>query len=213
MTRIFVSLARVPVRRLAPLGVLASLAAVGFAIPATAAAKVTSLTACQAITAPGSYRLDADLTTFSDCFDITASGVTLNLNGHSITTPLGMGSFGIDVAGGAANTNVVGPGTVTGWNTDAIGFDGSNGSVRGVTVTDNFVGISIGGPDNSIRGNVATRNGDAGIVANSGATDTTIIGNYAHDKAEDLVDDNLADCDNNVWRGNDFGTANQSCIH
>ena len=59
-----------------------------------------------------------------------------------------MGSFGIDVAGGAANTNVVGPGTVTGWNTDAIGFDGSNGSVRGVTVTDNFVGISIGGPDN-----------------------------------------------------------------
>ena len=39
-------------RRGALLAVLASLAAVGLSIPATAAAKVTSLTSCQVISSP-----------------------------------------------------------------------------------------------------------------------------------------------------------------
>lgn len=137
---------------------LGCLAAVGLAIPATAAAKVTSLTSCQPITAPGKYRLDADVTgaPAEDCFDISAGGVTLNLNGHTLTGGQ-PGGFGIFVPREAANVNVVGPGTLTGWE---IGIDGpgNNGSVRGVTATRNDFGVAINNfvAGASIRGNVAT---------------------------------------------------------
>jgi hypothetical protein len=213
VSRIFV-LARVILRRLGlAAGVLASLAAAGFAIPATAAAKVTSLRSCQTIAAPGAYRLDADISTDTtgDCFDITASGVTLNLNGHTITTPM-TGEVGVNVLGGATNANIVGPGTIGGWFEAAVFLGGGNGSLRGVTATDNFADIGILSAGNSIRGDVATGSEDAGIFAGPGATGNTIIGNFAHDNPDDLVDDN-ANCDSNVWRGNDFGTANQPCIH
>jgi hypothetical protein len=54
---------------------------------------------------------------------------------------------------------------------------------------------------------------DFGIVAETGATDNTIIGNVATGNLTvDLFDGNPG-CDGNVWRGNDFGTADISCIH
>lgn len=198
------------------LGVLASLAAVGLAVPTTAAAKVTSLTSCQAITVPGKYRLDADPTTIlpdGDCFDISTSGVRLNLNGHTLAgVPSG---FGIFVPKGAANVNVVGPGTLTGWETGIAG-PGDNGSVRGVTATNNNFGIAISNfvTGVSIRGNVATSNTSIGIAVGGGSTDNTIIGNFAHQNGESDLADGNNNCDSNVWRGNDFGTADpSSCIH
>ncbi len=203
MIRTFVSM-QVLRRRLAlAAGVLGCVAAVGFAIPAAAAAKVASLTSCETIAAPGMYRLDADISTgASVCFEITAGGVTLNLNGHTIS---GQGGFGIFPNGGA-NAKIVGPGTLTGWS-DGIQLHGGNGSVRGVTATNNEAGIFIDSGGNSIRGNVVTGNTFVGIVADFGTTDNTIIGNFVHDNSEaDLVDENL-NCGSNVWRGNDFGTA------
>jgi hypothetical protein len=208
-------------RRGALLGVLGCLAAVGLAIPATAAAKVTSLTSCQTIAAPGEYRLDADISvnspTPADCFDITASDVRLNLNGHTITGPQSeaFGSTAINVEGGAANAKIVGPGTLDLWDPNGISLGGGNGSVRGVTVTRDSIGIEIESSDNSVRGNLDTSNGFGvfGIDVDTG-TGNTIIGNSAHGNSGfDLVDNN-ANCDSNVWRGNDFGTAfPASCIH
>jgi hypothetical protein len=199
-------------RRGALLGVLASLAAVGLAIPASAAAKVTSLTSCGTISSPGKYRLDADVSTTSlDCFDITASDVTLHLNGHTVTA----GTFGFVVKASGSGDQIVGPGTVTGANTRAIGlFVGGNDTVRGVTVsvTGSSEGIEIGSAGNDVRGNVVTGTGTFGIVVDSLATGNTIIGNFAHGSGTDLVDNNV-NCDSNVWRGNDFGSANQTCIH
>ena len=197
-------------RRGALLGVLGCLAAVGLALPSTAAAKVTSLTSCQTISSPGKYRLDANVAArFSNCFDINAGGVTLNLNGHTITASAGSPS-GIDVGG--SGVKIVGPGTVTGFKEGIFLGGGGNGSVRGVTAAGNGIGIDLHSSGNDVRGNVTTDNSEFGIVADSGATGNMIIGNYAHgNTSDDLVDFNPS-CDSNVWRGNDFETANQSCI-
>lgn len=197
-------------RRRALLGALACSAAVGLAIPTTAAAKVTSLTSCQAIRSPGKYRLDANVSTSSVlCFEITANDVTLNLNSHTITG--NSAAFGILVLGGSG-AKIRGPGTVTSFGA-GIDVNGTNGSVRGVTATENsFEGIDLESPGNTVKGNVTTSN-SFGIFVDGGATGNTIIGNYSHgNSTDDLVDFN-SNCDSNVWRGNDFGTANQSCIH
>jgi parallel beta-helix repeat protein len=197
-------------RRGALPGVLGCLAAVGLAIPTTAAAKVTSLTSCQAITSPGKYRLDAGVTAppGSDCFDITAGGVTLSLNGHTVTGS--GGDVGIDVNG--SGVKIVGPGTVSGFG-NGIVLEGGDGSVRGVTVTGNDAqGIELESSGNDVRGNVATDN-FFGIAAGLLGTGNTIIGNYAHGNSNFDLFDLHSNCDSNVWRGNDFGIANQSCIH
>src|SRR5690349_23890201 len=96
-------------RREVLLGALACLTAVGLAIPMTAAAQVTRLTNCGVITAPGSYRLDADVTAKADtrvCFAIAASGVKLHLNGHTITGS-DIPSVGIDASIGFTNDEVL----------------------------------------------------------------------------------------------------------
>jgi parallel beta-helix repeat protein len=200
------------------LGALACTAAVSLAVPAAASASVTSLTSCQNITAPGTYRLDANVTLpvgVQECFVIFASDVTLLLNGHTVQGPLSppFAESGVDVQG--ANAKIVGPGTITGWGTFGIVLtSGGNGKVRGVTVTNNRDrGIFVSSAGNDLRGNVITDNEDGGIVLTVDGTANTIIGNSAHGNGEfDLVDPN-ANCDSNVWRGNDFGTANIGCIH
>src|SRR5262245_32144316 len=110
--RVFMSLGRIGSRAaVGGLGVLAGLAAVGFAIPATAAASVTSLTSCKTIAVAGKYRLDSDVapTQGGICIKIDASNVTLILNGHTVKGPDNKDA--IVVFGGSAK--ILGPGTVT----------------------------------------------------------------------------------------------------
>ena len=86
--------------------------------------------------------------------------------------------------------------------------------MRGVRLTSNTEGILIdaGSTGNDVRGNVATGT-KSGIDVSQGSIGNTIIGNSAQQNSFfDLEDDNTG-CDNNLWRGNDFGTASQSCIH
>lgn len=205
---------RVLTRGGALLGALACLAGVSLAVPASASASVTGLTNCGSITVPGKYRLDANVTGTDICFLIFVNGVTLRLNGHTIQGQ--SGDLGIFVVG--AKVDIVGPGTISGWGAAGIGFvnpstgQGGNGSVRHVTVTNNGgVGIGIASADNVIRHNVITDNG-SGIQVFS-AAGNTITGNFAHNNASFDMEDENANCGSNVWRHNDFGTANMSCIH
>jgi parallel beta-helix repeat protein len=193
-------------RRGALLGVLAGVLAVGF-VGSASASSVTSLTSCQDITSPGKYRLDADVTA-TGCFRIFADDVTLHLNGHTITEAAPATGDGIDVFG--SRDSVVGPGTITGTfglNIDLAGGD----SVVGVSMTTAVDGILIGGSGNSVRGNVVTGNFGYGIAAVGGGN--TIVGNSVHGNGLDDLFDNNPGCDSNVWKGNDFGTANLACIH
>jgi parallel beta-helix repeat protein len=196
-------------RRGALVGALACLTAVGVAIPTTAAAKVTSLTSCQTISSPGRYRLDMDVSgvVATDCFDISASGVTLNLNGHTIG---GEGFNGIAVGG--SGVKILGPGTISNFGIGIILEAGGDGSVRGVTATGNGEGIALQSAGNSVQGNVTTDNIGTGIETADGGTGNTITGNYAHGNGGFDLRDVNSNCDSNMWRGNDFTTANQSCI-
>jgi parallel beta-helix repeat protein len=193
------------------LAALASVAAAGFAIPA-AAGPVTSLTSCQkAVLTPGTYRLDADIdgTNVDQCF-VLGKDVMLILNGHTITGfPGRFVDVGI-VAEGSGDT-IVGPGTLTEWGLAGIELLGGSGSVRGVTATENpDAGIRIQSDGNSVRGNDATDN-VFGIEVTFGSGNT-IIGNTATGNPHDDLFDASGTCTNNVWQGNDFGTANPSCI-
>jgi len=70
-----------------------TLALVAIVQPAFA---VTDIDKCQTITKPGSYKLTRDLTADgNDCFVITASNVTLDLNGHTLSGPGAGGGNGV----------------------------------------------------------------------------------------------------------------------
>src|SRR5438045_3844006 len=78
------------------------------------------------------------------------------------------------------------------WDPNGIALGGGNGSVRGVTVTRDSIGVEIESSDNSVRGNIDTSNGFGvfGIDVDTG-TGNTIIGNSAHGNSGfDLVDNN-----------------------
>jgi hypothetical protein len=62
------------------------------AAPAASAATTptgTKLTACGDLTKPGTYYLANDVSSTVGCFAINAAGITLNLNGHTITYDTG----------------------------------------------------------------------------------------------------------------------------
>jgi hypothetical protein len=189
------------------LGVLAGVLAVGF-VGSASASSVTSLTSCQDITSPGKYRLDADVTA-TGCFRIFADDVTLHLNGHTITEAAPATGDGIDVFG--SRDSVVGPGTITGAFGLNIELAGGGGSVVGVSMDSAVDGIVISGSGYSVRGNVVTDDDGFGIGTVGGGN--TIVGNSVHGNGFDDLFDNNPGCDSNVWKGNDFGTANQTCIH
>lgn len=71
-------------------------------------------------------------------------------------------------------------------------------------------GVTTGSNNNEIHANT-TNNNNRGIQINFGSGNK-VTGNYSFaNSVFDMEDDNPG-CDTNKWRGNHFGTANQSCI-
>jgi parallel beta-helix repeat protein len=280
---------------------------------APAAGAATSVTCGDTISTPGNYFLAADCS--GSGITITASNVTLKLDGHTMTEPGGI-SVGVlvdDGAGPVSGVNILGPGTITGYNEGVLlgnGGGGVSGStarrltatynhaegififggtgdtisgnaanhnsigvrgggsgnvIQGNTADNNALGITVAGTGNrtnanttdnnhhgifvgrgttgntinanttdhnsgdgiileagapyfyttgnTINANTADNNGSYGIQLVTGATGNTINANTAlGNPVDDLFDDNPG-CDSNVWNGNKFNTANQTCIH
>jgi parallel beta-helix repeat protein len=200
-------------RRGALLGVGACLVAVGLAIPTAADATVTSLKTCERIVSPGEYRLDANIATNHGCFFLDASGVTLDLNGHTITDtkfPVDTGTVGIMAFKGG--NKILGPGTLAGFDFGISLVNQGHDSVHGVAAIANSIGIGVNSKDNSVRDNVTVHNLVVGIDLYVSATGNTIESNFAQANRLDLRD-NIPGCVGNDWSGNDFVTANESCIH
>jgi hypothetical protein len=195
------------------LGVVTCLAGVGLAIPTAAGATVTSLKTCERIASPGEYRLDANIATNHGCFFLDASGITLDLNGHTITGtkfPVESGNVGIMAFKGG--NKILGPGTLAGFDLGISLVNQGHDSVRGVAAIANAIGIGVNSKDNSVRDNVTVHNVVVGIDVFVSATGNAIEGNFAQANRLDLRN-NIPDCAGNVWSGNDFVTANESCIH
>jgi parallel beta-helix repeat protein len=157
----------------------------GFAPAATAAP--TTVSCGSTIAAAGRYVLAADCRGLG--IEITASDVTLRLNGHSMTgtgsgTGSGSGVFVFDDAGPLSGLTIKGPGRVAGYDAGVqlgVGDGGVSGSrVSGVTVTRNTDGILLdGGSGNTITNNTANKNVDDGIDLFQ-ATANMVRGNTAN---------------------------------
>ncbi len=109
------------------------------------------IAACMVIAAAGTYQLTVDIAAtapLATCISITTGGVTLDMNGHTLSctdvvTPGYMGScqvlfgpIGIDISGAPSPTSVTvnGPGAVTGFDT-GIHISSSNALIKGLTIT------------------------------------------------------------------------------
>ncbi len=131
------------------------------------------------IDAPGVYILTADLTCPGPDTAITiaapsgnVSNIVLKLNSHTLT---GDGtSTGIDFEG-ATSTLVLGPGTITGFNL-GINMYASTGTVAGVTLTLNNIGLNL---EDSDTATVVSSKliGNLGPGVHAFASQVTLIGN------------------------------------
>lgn len=129
------------------------------------AINITSCTSpFRASTAGATYNVAADLTgsTF-DCIEIVASGITLKLNGHTLTGA--SKASGVDIFPGETGVHVTGPGTIQGFS---IGVDdrGDSALIENLTVEGNVTGgILLDGTNSSVvTGNpVISNNGTYGV--------------------------------------------------
>jgi parallel beta-helix repeat protein len=155
---------------------IGALALVGCAIPAQAA--FVSINTCNPavaapagslISLPGDYQVTADLsqTGATDCILITASGVSLKVNGHQISNATSGGN-GINVSGAGRLDHVAiqGPGLVRGFNNGVRFANADYSQVGNLTTSSNQTnGITGNGVTFlTIGSNVMTVNGIWGLL-------------------------------------------------
>jgi parallel beta-helix repeat protein len=211
--------------------ILVGLIALGLAARPAMVQGATPISGPTTITAPGSYVVTAN---FQGSILINASHVDLNLMGHTITVFRGYRSTAVGVANGATNVSIengtvagqratfgillsggggcsVSNMTITGITGTAIYFsDGGGDVISGNTCLNNNYAMYVTSPSNTITGNVCKGN-NAGIDV--GSNGNTIENNTALNNLWiDLADANPT-CGSNLWAGNTFHTASQSCIH
>ncbi len=124
-----------------------------------------SLSRCDTLDIPGeTYVLDHDLTSSEVCFRIVADGITLDGNGHTITSLITTEQFqniGVDVSGTTGVT------------------------VKNLKISDFRTGIAVTASDTSLINNFVT-NADTGIrVSNSCVV--TLTGNTANSGTDGIV--------------------------
>jgi parallel beta-helix repeat protein len=169
------------------------IALAGVAVPAQAAFK--TITTCNPalavssggslINASGDYQLTSNLTQATantDCIQITASNVSLKLNGHQITSTAGGGS-GIDVNPSGppfvSHVAIQGPGLIQGFQYGIFFLDANYSQVDFVTAANNSNGIfGFNTTSLTIASNVLVRNGLWGLVLGN-STGGTIQNNEA----------------------------------
>ena len=121
-------------------------------------------------------------------------------------------SFGIVIAG---SNNTIDLSTKVSQSAVGIQVLFSDGNtIRATSSSQNDVyGIQLELAENTtIQSSDASNNGDVGIKVDARATSNRIMSNKAFGNGSfDLEDDNL-NCDDNTWKSNQFGTANQPCI-
>jgi len=162
-----------------------------------------SLSRCDTLDIPGeTYVLNYDLISSEICFRIIADGITLNGNGHTITSLLSLQQFeniGVDVRGTTGVT------------------------VKNLKISDFRTGIAVTASDTSLINNFVT-NADTGIrvsnscvvtltgnIANSGtdgiviaySSGVTLTGNTANDNLDDGI--NISNSHGTVLTGNTAG--------
>jgi parallel beta-helix repeat protein len=145
-----------------------------------------------------------------DGFDVRGLG---NLMVRNLVTGAGGEGFDITTPGNWILSN-----TVSGAADDGMQVRTGGNRVVGNTITDGSRGILVQESDagaaegNEILGNTVLDNQREGIVVDLGSTRNRIVGNQALGNDIDLRDLH-PDCDDNLWKGNVFDTAEpEDCI-
>jgi hypothetical protein len=104
------------------------------------------ISACQTLSDFNTvYKLDTDLTSCGDCLVVANNKITIDLQGHSITSTCPGGGWGITDLGGIFDLITVKNGTVSGYEIGVDLNDSTRVSVLGVKATNNsIVGIWVG---------------------------------------------------------------------
>jgi parallel beta-helix repeat protein len=166
----------------------------GGAGPATAAEPTPIFGCPYTIVAPGTYLLARDVVCPGDGIIITADNVLLVLNGRTLT---GSGDrAGVRAEGTEANPTltglqVVGSGTVTGFDTGVLVRNAPDARVIDVTAADNqFEGIYVDtSPRALVAGNTARNNAEGIYVEDSDGS--LIAGNQATGNAREFFSDGI----------------------
>ena len=136
------------------------------------------------------------------CSSCMVANVSATQNTDGFAIPASNGTLNNVLKGNTANNN------------SRYGFSlgGDNNTIKGNDSSNNATGfVLLDGNGNEIRGNSANSNSQDGIQVFQG-TANIIRGNTAMgNNIFDLEDDDT-NCDSNIWQGNDFVTASQSCI-
>jgi hypothetical protein len=151
---------------------------------ASAAAKAAALSCGTVITSPGLYALTSDISCVGTGIQVLSStGVTINLNGHSIIGA-GAAGFGIDVE--SANL-VIENGSIRGFGIGVLVY--GSAQINNVRIARNFAGIQVSPADifaSSANVHSSFINENAGEGINVGAnsflqlSDSQVSGNGGH---------------------------------
>ena len=146
-------------------------------------------------------------------FLINANSSQWLLNGVVVQAP----ETACGVAFLGNNSPVAGTGgsnVITGSNiSDTITVGSNNNVVVANTASNNQGGIAVFGNNNQIHANTTSDNSDSfGIAVLLGAGNN-ITGNTAKGNSPYDLEDLNPDCGTDIWEGNIFTTANESCIH
>lgn len=153
------------------------------------------------LSTPGeTYVLNANLTAAESALTITASNVTLNLNGRTLT---GRGT-GIGVAAvGGSRVQIVGSGVIQGFTIGVSLLATTLSQVQDVEVRDCDAGVvlAIEASDNVVQRVRSHGNGLAGIwlaIIQGTADRNFVLGNWCYDNGEGII----VETDNNRVGGN-----------
>jgi len=139
----------------------------------TALAAPKQLGNCKTITEPGSYILKKSLTASGDCFVITTSLVTLDLDGQTIT---GDGTGAAVTTGGVSRRAItVRNGNISNFNVGVNLAPSANITVRDLNIW-NTAGDGLRvGSSSVVTGNAITNSGGIGIFVNSSSVVTNNV--------------------------------------
>jgi hypothetical protein len=161
-------------------------------VPAAHAAGAVNIDSCQTLsTANTVYKLTADLTSCGTCLVVANDRITIDLQGHSIssTCPGKAGSGSAISAGDGVTTPrdlvVIRNGTVSGYSDGVFLPFSTRVSVLGIKATDNFTTGIHAGAQSLVKSSEASGNeagiqvGDRGQVQQSSAHNNRLYGIFA----------------------------------
>jgi hypothetical protein len=154
----------------APSSIIALMAAVLVAFAWTTEAGAdgaVNIDSCQTLSTPNTtYRLTADISNVADCLIVAADRITIDLQGHSLISPIATDGIGITDRDQPHDLIVIKNGTISGYGGGILLRNSTRVSVIAVTANNNLGdGIFIGGKQALVKSSTASSNGFQGIVA------------------------------------------------